>query len=235
MNNLDVIILIVVGISALISLSRGLVKEVLSIIGWVLGSVAVIYLLPILSPVTALYIKNGAMVGIATSIFILIVFLVFWILWTSKIVGSIRTSKLGNLDRILGLFFGFVRAFLLVVLMFILISWVVPQDKQSPVFKESKYFQIAGEFAKPIESLIPESTLKMIREKTQELAPEEENEDKEKSKKNDGLFEKLVQPQIENKKAETKAQIKENFDGYKDEHKVKLDQLIDSIEETVKE
>ena len=44
LNNLDIIILFVIGISALIALSRGLVKEVLSIIGWVLGTIAVIYI-----------------------------------------------------------------------------------------------------------------------------------------------------------------------------------------------
>ena len=38
LNNLDIIILIILGLSALIALSRGLIKEVLSIIGWVLGS-----------------------------------------------------------------------------------------------------------------------------------------------------------------------------------------------------
>lgn len=50
MNNVDVIILIIVGISALIALNRGLVKEVLSIIGWVLATVSIIYLLPVLNP-----------------------------------------------------------------------------------------------------------------------------------------------------------------------------------------
>ena len=34
LNNLDIIILIILGLSALIALSRGLIKEVLSIIGW---------------------------------------------------------------------------------------------------------------------------------------------------------------------------------------------------------
>ena len=37
MNSLDVVILIIVLISALIALNRGLIKEVLSIIGWVFG------------------------------------------------------------------------------------------------------------------------------------------------------------------------------------------------------
>ena len=45
-NNLDVVILILVGISGLIALSRGLIKEVLSIIGWVLSALAVVWLLP---------------------------------------------------------------------------------------------------------------------------------------------------------------------------------------------
>ena len=43
LNNLDIIILFVIGISALIALSRGLVKEVLSIIGWVLGTIGNLY------------------------------------------------------------------------------------------------------------------------------------------------------------------------------------------------
>ena len=61
LNNLDVIILIIVGISALIALSRGLMKEVLSIVGWVLGCAAIIYLLPILNPITEIYVKSGTM------------------------------------------------------------------------------------------------------------------------------------------------------------------------------
>ena len=75
LNNLDVIILIIVGISALIALSRGLVKEVLSIIGWVLVTSAIVYMLPILTPIASLYIKSGLMAGIVSSIFILMSFL----------------------------------------------------------------------------------------------------------------------------------------------------------------
>ena len=92
LNNLDVIILIVVAISALIALSRGLMKEVLSIIGWVLGCAAIVYLLPILNPITQIYVKNGTMAGILTSIVILITFLIFWILMPAQIVSKVRSS-----------------------------------------------------------------------------------------------------------------------------------------------
>ena len=63
LNNLDIIILIVIGISALIALSRGLVKEVLSIVGWVLGTMVVIYLLPVIMPFAKTHIANGYIAG----------------------------------------------------------------------------------------------------------------------------------------------------------------------------
>ena len=219
---MDIAILIIVGISALIALGRGLVKEVLSIVGWVLAGVAVIYLLPILNPFTLKYIESGWMAGIATACTILIMFMIIWIYATAGVVGKIRTSKLSGLDRMLGLFFGVVRAFLLIVLMYILISWIMPVKSQPDLLKKSKYFQIAGNFAEPIEKLIPKDTLDAIKEKTSEVGLiSENNEDtsserksdeirKDKSKSDiDALFEKLAQPQIEKMREELEKVTKE--------------------------
>lgn len=239
LNNLDVIILIVVGISALIALSRGLVKEVLSIVGWVLATIAVIYLMPMLTPFANLYIETGWLAGVITALFILILFLIIWILSTSHLVSKIRSSKLSGLDRMLGLFFGIARAFLLIVLFYILVSWMIPVDRQSEVLRESKYFRIAGSFAKPIEELIPEATLKIIREKTKKVGEELDKgenetppaEPQKKSKPdNDELFEKLAQPQVKKalKDKENIESIKENFDGYKESERINLDRLIEN-------
>ena len=206
MNSLDVAILIVVAISALIALSRGLIKEVLSIIGWVLAIAAVIYLMPVFTPIVANYVENGSVAAVATAWGIVIIFFIFWIILTAKIIGSIRKSKLSGLDRVLGLFFGIFRAFLLVILCYILINWMVPKENQAKVMQESKYFNIAGSFAKPIEDLIPESTLVKIREKTRSVSKEDEEEQIEEDKNKtdiDVLFEMLAQPKV-GKKAEKK-------------------------------
>ena len=101
LNNLDVVILIITAVSALIALCRGLVKEVLSIIGWVLAAVVVFYMLPILTPFAKNYIASSMMAGIVTALLILIVFYIIWLLSTDKMVSKIRTSKLSALDRIL--------------------------------------------------------------------------------------------------------------------------------------
>ena len=246
LNNMDIAILVIVGISALIALGRGLVKEVLSIVGWVLAGAAVIYLLPVLNPFTLKYIESGWMAGKETTAFILIVIMIVWIYATAGVVGKIRTSKLSGLDRLLGLFFGIVRAFLLIVLMYILISWMMPVKSQPDLLKKSKYFQIAGNFAEPIEKLIPKDTLDAIKEKTSEVGltgddddepaaeqkPAETKKDKDKSDV-DALFEKLAQPQIEKMREDRKKlqKIKEDFEGYNTYERDNLNRLIENTVE----
>ncbi len=246
LNNLDIAILIIVAISALIALGRGLVKEVLSIVGWVMAGVSVIYLLPVLNPFMMKYIESGWMSGVVTASLIIIIFMIIWIYATAGVVCKIRTSKLSGLDRMLGLFFGIVRAFLLVVLMYILISWMMPVKSQPELLKKSKYFQIAGNFAEPIEKLIPKDTLDTIKEKTSEvgLTSDEDEEEKKaeaKDKKEtnkdkndvDALFEKLAQPQIEKMRDDKKKlqQIKEDFEGYNNYERNNLDRLIENTVE----
>ena len=205
MNSLDVAILIIVAISALIALGRGLIKEVLSIIGWVLAITAVIYFMPVVTPFMEKQIDNSSAAAVASASIIIILFFIIWIIITSKIIGSIRKSKLSGLDRILGLFFGIFRAFLLVILCYILINWMIPKENQAQVMRDSKYFNIAGSFAKPIEDLIPESTLAKIKEKTKSVSENEEDDDSAKYDKKtqtdiDVLFEMLAQPKVAKKK-----------------------------------
>ena len=235
MNNLDVIILIVVAISALIALNRGLVKEVLSIVGWVLATMAIIYLLPVCLPFTKKFVASGILAGILTALIIFVLFFVIWIYSTSQVIGKIRTSKLNGLDRLLGLFFGVMRAFLLVVLFNIMVSWIIPEDKQAEVLTESKYYQLAGSFAKPLEEMIPQETLDLIKEKTKSLSAEEdeETEEDEKTAEKDEaveLFEKLAQPRIKKAVKDKSRQLKEEITGYHQSERSDLDRLIESVE-----
>ena len=127
---------------------------------------------------------------------------------------------------------------------------MIPVDKQSDTLRESKYFQIAGSFAKPIEELIPESTLEIIREKTKQVSEQAEKADREEKAETeakqhleeqdetDELFEKLAQPQIKKKSAPTQKEklkkpvkIEENFDGYKESERDNLDRLIENTME----
>lgn len=248
LNNLDVVILIITAVSALIALCRGLVKEVLSIIGWFLAAVVVFYMLPILTPFAKNYIASSMMAGIVTALLILIVFYIIWLLSTDKMVSKIRTSKLSALDRILGLVFGVLRACLLVILFNILVTWMLPEESKEGMFKDSRYFNIAGRFAEPLVSLIPESTIDLIRDKSAKVGlgkedeaktdkkedtkekDKEQKQEQEDQKEIDELFEKLAQPQIEKAKKDIKEKAAD-FSGYKKDEADNLDRLIENVEE----
>ncbi len=229
LNNLDIAILVIVIISALIALNRGLIKEVLSIVGWVLSTIVIVYALPVCIPFAKKYIDNGIIAGVATSLIIFVVFFIVWIYSTSSIVGKIRTSKLNGLDRFLGLFFGVMRAFLLIVLFNIMISWIIPNEKQPEIFTESRYYNLAGSFAKPLENMIPQETLKLIKEQTVSYSQLKEQTEKKQEQEDETLavFEKLAQPKI--KKA-LKEDLSEEIKGYKKSEIEDLERLLDSVE-----
>lgn len=253
LNNLDVVFLVIVGVSALVAIARGVTKELLSIIGWVLAGVSVYYLLPVVDPIMKKYIASEVLSGLVSGMVILIMFCIFWVLAADKISTQIRFSKLSALDRILGFIFGIFRGVVIVVLLQIMISSLIPEESQKSVFAESRYFKLAGDAAGPIKGLIPEKlfddlkakgeTLGLVAAKTDEKVDEEKAKDEEPSsaeklnkaadaasdvlkKSGEELFNKLVQPKVE---GETEAKE----DGYKKDETSDLDKLMDELEDKV--
>lgn len=251
LNNLDVVFLVIVGVSALVAIARGVTKELLSIIGWVLAGVSVYYLLPVVDPIMKKYIASEVLSGLVSGMVILIMFCIFWVLAADKISTQIRFSKLSALDRILGFIFGIFRGVVIVILLQIMISSLIPEESQKGVFAESRYFKLAGDAAGPIKGLIPEKWFDDLKAKGESLglgaAKTEEKSEEEKTdgetsvekinkaadaagdvlkKSGEELFNKLVQPKVEGE-TETKA------DGYKKDETSDLDKLMDELEDKV--
>lgn len=253
LNNLDVVFLVIVGVSALVAIARGVTKELLSIIGWVLAGVSVYYLLPVVDPIMKKYIASEVLSGLVSGMIILIMFCIFWVLAADKISTQIRFSKLSSLDRILGFIFGIFRGVVIVILLQIMISSLIPEESQKGVFAESRYFKLAGDAAGPIKGLIPEKwfddlkakgeTLGVVAAKTDEKVDEKKAKDEEPSsaeklnkatdaasdvlkKSGEELFNKLVQPKVEGE-----AEAKE--EGYKKDETSDLDKLMDELEDKV--
>ena len=74
LNNLDVVFLIIVGISALVGIARGMTKEILSITGWGLAAAALYFLVPIVDPIMQQYIASKLLSSIVSGMAVLIVF-----------------------------------------------------------------------------------------------------------------------------------------------------------------
>ena len=220
LNNLDVIFLILIGLSALVGIARGFTKELLSIVGWLVAAVCVYYLTPIINPIMKNYISSEMLSTLVSGMLILLVVCIFWVLAVDKIASSIRQSKLSPLDRIFGMFFGILRGVIVVVLIEMMIVSVIPEDSKKGVFAESKIFQMAGDIATPVREMIPEETLDSLHEQIEKYGFKSAEEEKEDAKE-----------ETKDKK-DTSVNVQDNKDGKdKKEDKAKKDKKSDKKDE----
>jgi len=169
LNNLDVIFLIIIGISALVGIARGMTKEILSITGWILAAATVFYIVPLLNPVMEQHIASKILASVVSGMIVLIVFSLIWVLTVDKIASVIRLSKLSYLDRLLGFVFGAARGIIIVILIALMVNTLIPEEAKKGVFAESQYFEIASQNAEPLKELIPDSWVERFKAKTESL------------------------------------------------------------------
>lgn len=181
LNNLDVVFLIIVGISALVGIARGMTKEILSILGWVLAAAAVFYLVPLINPIMEQYIASKMLASIVSGLAVLIVFCIFWILTADRLGSVVRASRLSALDRILGFVFGAARGVLIVILVALMITTIIPEQSKEGMFKDSRYFKLASDSAEPLKNLVPDSVIDSFKAKTEEFVLLKGDKDKDKT------------------------------------------------------
>ena len=154
---LDIAVIAVVLVSALLSMVRGFTREVLAIASWGAAAAAALYLHPRVLPyIYPQYIPKETIARAAAAAAVFFVTLIVVSIITVKVSDAILDSKVGALDRTLGLVFGAARGFLLCVVGFLFFLWLVA-DKQQPEWvktaKTRPFLEKSGDWLK---SLLPE-------------------------------------------------------------------------------
>jgi membrane protein required for colicin V production len=122
---LDLIVIVVVLVSATLAMVRGFVREVLSVASW-LAAVGAAYLLyKPLVPLVKPYIESGTIATIVAAAVIFFIALIVASYITTKISDFVIDSRVGALDRGLGFLFGAARGLLLLVIALLFFSWLV--------------------------------------------------------------------------------------------------------------
>ena len=118
MQAFDIIVLLIVGVTAITGFMRGFVQEVLALVAWILAVLAIYYFHTPLTGGLATYMSSptGAMV-LAFALLLLVPYAA--VKFASKWVGDTsRKSVLGPIDRLLGFGFGAIKGIIIVVLGF---------------------------------------------------------------------------------------------------------------------
>ncbi len=129
---LDAGLIAIAFISGLLAMYRGLTRELLSIVSWIIAALATLYFVlnyrqvaedmaqQMSAPVTVAQIAIGAV------IFLIVLIVVHLI--TSRISDAMLDSRVGMVDRILGFIFGAARGFLLVVIPYMFYAAFFPDE-----------------------------------------------------------------------------------------------------------
>jgi membrane protein required for colicin V production len=135
---LDIILLVVMLVSALLAMVRGFMREVLSIVSWAAAAILTIYAYPRLLPVAKQYVNHDiiAAVVVVAGVFLGTLLLVSII--TIKVSDKILDSRVGALDRTLGFLFGLGRGLVIVVVAFLFFNWLVLERSQPEWVRDAK-------------------------------------------------------------------------------------------------
>ncbi len=128
----DAIVAVVIVLSAILAFSRGLVREVLAIGGWVAAAVVAYIFAPQAEPlmkevpVLSDIIAGSCEISMITAFAAVFALgLVVMSIFTPLFASAVQRSAVGGVDQALGFFFGVVRGILLVAVAFIVYSRVI--------------------------------------------------------------------------------------------------------------
>lgn len=130
MTSFDYAVLAIIGISIVVSMMRGAIKEILAIFGWVAAFYIAKTYSPLLVPLLPQDIPTEALKALVAFLILLIVVLFMSSLLTIAVSSIVSKIELGWLNRFLGVVFGFAKGLLIVcVLVFLAGLTSLPKEK----------------------------------------------------------------------------------------------------------
>jgi membrane protein required for colicin V production len=136
-NSLDWVVVVILALSAALSLWRGFVREAVSLAGWVVAFVVANLLAVHVAEQIGDVIANRTGRYIVAWSLLFVLALIASSLTAKLFASIIKATGLGVLDRLLGSVFGLLRGALIVMALVFVVREIVPKSEQS-LLRESQ-------------------------------------------------------------------------------------------------
>lgn len=153
---------VIILISAILAYSRGLVREVLSIAGWVVAGIVAYMLTPTIEPllrevpVLSDLISGSCVLSLIVAFAVVFaVALIVVSIFTPLFSGMIQKSALGGIDQGLGFLFGVARGILLVLIALILYDNIFAEGDRLDIVENSKSREILSSSQSNLAAMLP--------------------------------------------------------------------------------
>lgn len=165
---IDGVVALIVVMSALLAYGRGLVRELMAIVGWIAAAILAFLFAPSVEPLVQEIPVVGEFLADSCELSIIGAFaIVFGIalivvsLFTPLFSSLVQRSVLGGADQALGFLFGVVRGVLLVAIGFFVYQTVMTSQSFAMV-DQSRSAKVFSQFTTKIEERNPEQALGWI-------------------------------------------------------------------------
>src|ERR1700676_763238 len=170
---LDIVLIVVMLVSALLAMVRGFMREVLAITAWVLAAGATLYSYGKLLPLATSYFNSTVIATIAVVGGVFLVTLLVVSVLTIRISDMVLDSRVGALDRTLGFLFGLARGLVIVVVAFQFFTWLVPDRSQPEWVRSAKSRVVLAGTGQWLMSMLPDDPESTILKKLKKPRPED--------------------------------------------------------------
>jgi membrane protein required for colicin V production len=233
---IDILVLLVLALSALIAFLRGFIREVLTIIGVLGGMVAAYYAGPHLLPIMEgwlgvdpnaedpqklfdiipyTYVAAFLAYG---SIFVIVVVILSII--SHMIAEAVKSVGLGAIDRTLGVVFGLARGILLLGILYLPVHLTIEQETRDGWFEGARSHVYIEMTAEVISGYLPEEAKQGIEDQVEEGSAAIEGKTRENLERMDLL-----------KRNERPAQAPAQDKGYNERQREEMDKLFEDFDE----
>ncbi|MEM1005544.1 MAG: CvpA family protein [Pseudomonadota bacterium] len=172
---IDGVVALIIVLSGLLAYSRGLMREVLAIAGWVAAAVLAFIFAPQAVPlvkeipVVGDFLRDSCELSVITGFAaVFAIALIVVSIFTPLFSSLVQRSALGGLDQALGFFFGIARGILLVAIAFFVYDTVMTGQSYT-IVDESRSAKVFEQFSDQIEQQNPEAALGWVTTQYEEL------------------------------------------------------------------
>lgn len=163
-------------VSAILAFSRGFVREVLSIAGWILAAIVAFVFAPQAEPLMKEIPVAGEFLADSCELSILAAFtavfaiaLIVVSIFTPLFSSLVQKSALGGFDQGLGFLFGVLRGAVLIAIAFVLYDRIVPAGQGIEMIEKSRSSAVFDQASDVIEEQIPTQAPEWIVKRYEEL------------------------------------------------------------------
>lgn len=132
LNILDYAMIIILVVSAILSTLRGMTREALGLVGWPIAIFAAKYSAPVIEPMIVSVIKVGGIGQALSWALPFAVVVVLWFVIASVLAPGLKRAGLGALDRWLGVIFGLIRGYVIVLLTYAVAVVIMEGENNLP-------------------------------------------------------------------------------------------------------